>query len=290
MKKIYLLSTDHLEDSLWFRDEEDFKVGMNYMAVQTVCNPDVSVLSFILMSNHVHFVLHGCLEDIIIFFNQFKQRYSMYMSRKYGTKEFLRRNRVDIKLLPPDDEALERAIAYVQMNCVAANICSHPSQWPWGTGNEFFNQNYHIGMRLGDLSARARFRMIHSCIPNLPGNWPINTDGYILPRAYVDITAVENCFRTPKRMNYFLTNSSKAKRRLEESGEHLPSFRDQTILSAMPDLCRSLFQKDSLATLNYDEQAELARQIRYRFSADAGQIARVCGLTYADAARLLDRV
>ena len=30
---IWLVTTDHLEDTLWFREEEDFKVGMNYVAV-----------------------------------------------------------------------------------------------------------------------------------------------------------------------------------------------------------------------------------------------------------------
>ena len=31
------------------------------------------------------------------------------------------------------------------------------------------------------------------------------------------------------------------------------------------------------------------RQIRFRFSADVNQIARVCGLSYADAANVMDR-
>lgn len=34
MKKIFLLTTEHLEDGLWFRDEEDFKVAMNYVAIE----------------------------------------------------------------------------------------------------------------------------------------------------------------------------------------------------------------------------------------------------------------
>ena len=33
MKHFFLISTDHLEDRLWFRDEEDFRVAMNYVAV-----------------------------------------------------------------------------------------------------------------------------------------------------------------------------------------------------------------------------------------------------------------
>ncbi len=68
----------------------------------------------------------------------------------------------------------------------------------------------------------------------------------------------------------------------------MPAFKDQTILAALPDLCMSLFQKKSFQQLSAKEQAEFARQIRFRFSADATQIARVCGISYADAARLLD--
>ena len=37
-------------------------------------------------------------------------------------------------------------------------------------------------------------------------------------------------------------------------------------------------------------KSEFARQIRFRFSADATQIARVCGISYAEAANLLDSV
>ena len=33
----------------------------------------------------------------------------------------------------------------------------------------------------------------------------------------------------------------------------------------------------------------MLRQLRFRFSADVNQLARVCGLSYAEAARLLDK-
>ena len=62
MKRIYLLSTEHLENGLWFRDEEDFKVAMNYIAILAAQRPEVVILAFILMSNHVHFLLL-CRED-----------------------------------------------------------------------------------------------------------------------------------------------------------------------------------------------------------------------------------
>ena len=57
MEKVYLLSTGHLEKNLWFRNDEDFVAGMNHVAIQAAQNLKVRVLSFVLMSNHVHFVL-----------------------------------------------------------------------------------------------------------------------------------------------------------------------------------------------------------------------------------------
>ena len=287
MRRIYLISTDHLEEGLWFREEIDFIVAMNYIAIQAAQCPDVVILAFILMSNHVHFVLKGEREDVIAFINQFKHRYSLYYRRKYGIKEFLRGNNLDMREVSAYDEGVEKAIAYVQMNCVAANICSHPSQYRWGTGNVFFNPSLPSGRLIGDCSGRERSRILRSEYIDLPDKWLVGAEGYILPSSYTDVEFVESCFHTPKRMDYFLKTSSKARKRLE-SNENLPAFRDQIILAALPDLCRSLFQKSSVIELVKEELAELARQIRFRFSADATQIARVCGVSYSDAACLLE--
>lgn len=289
MRKIYLLSTEHLENGLWFRDDEDFKVAMIYIAIEALQHPKGFVLAFILMSNHVHFVLKGKQEEVIAFINRFKHRYSIYYRRKYGVKEFLRGNEVDVKDIPYDDEGAERAIAYVLMNCVAAGICTHPSQYPWGTGGLYFCPAATSGMLFKSFSSRALKRLLHSKFNIFPEDWSLGPDGYILPSAYVDVKAVEALFRTPQRMNYFLQNSSKAKKRLEMD-ENLPAFRDQTILAALSDLCMSLFQKKSFQHLAADEKSEFARQIRFRFSADPTQIARVCRISYAEAARLLDGV
>ena len=288
MRKIYLLTTDHLEDGLWFRDEEDFKVAMNYIAIQAASCPEVIVLAFILMSNHVHFVLQGLEKDVLKFINQFKQRYALYYHHKYGVVEFLRRNSVDLKEIPFTDNAIEMAIAYVQMNAVAANICDQPDHYPWGTGSVFFNMNPQAGMRTGSLSGRQLRSMLHTRFALFPDNWMISGAGYILPHSYVAIKTVEAIFKTPKRMNYFLRTSSKARKIIENGDDSLPAFRDQIILQALPDLCRSLFHKNGFDYLSPDEKVEFVRQIRYRFSADSKQIARVCGLTYDAASKLLD--
>lgn len=282
----FLVSTDHLSERLWFRDDEDFKVGMNYVAILAVAY-NVRILAFILMSNHVHFVLEGTLEEVSAFIKEFKRRYSKYYQQKYGVREFLRKNGVDITPVWLDGESMERAIAYVQMNCVAANICAHPSQYRWGTGSVFFSADKPVGTPLGSLSRRAQIRALKSN-DLLPQSFCLTETGFVDPASYVDCSFVEQLFRTPNRYNFKLQNSSKAKIRLQEST--MPTFRDQSILAATPDLIRSLFRKNSLQELSREEKGELLKQLRFRFSADVAQLSRILEIPYKDAVSLLDSI
>ena len=289
MRKYYLVTTEHLKEGLWFRDENDFRAGMNFVAIQAY-QSKVTVLAFILMSNHLHFVVQGRWADVKAFIDGIKSRYSKYLNHKFGTSEFLRRNKVTIEEISTLNEGLEKAIAYTQMNCVAANICSHPSQYPWGTGPLFFNASKRSGKSLGSLSKRARIRLLHCCKENLPADWQVSEDGYILPESYVNMAFVEALYRRASRMNYFLVTSSKARRKIENSDDHHPTFKDQVILAALPDLYRSLFGKQCFEELAPDEQIESLRQIQRRFCSNVHQIARVTGLTYEAAARMMDSV
>ena len=158
MMTFFLVTTDHLETRLWFRDDEDFKSGMNLVAV-TAYSVGVRVLSFILMSNHVHFVLEGEEVKVLQFITEFKRAYSRYLSHKYGSRDTLRRN--------------------------------------------------------------------------------------------------------------------------------LPSFRDQTLLAVLPDLCQSLFRERDIHLMNREQQAVLVEEIRRRFSADVNQIARIIGIPYSEIASMM---
>ena len=282
--ELYLVTTDHLEDSIWFRDEEDFKAGMNAVAV-LACVLHINILAFILMSNHVHFLLECTYAEAQDFINAFKRHHSRYMYCKYGVREMLRNNHVVIKRVDLTEESAERAVAYIQMNCVAANICLNPSDYPWGTGNAFFRSRPAKGTPVNQLSKRQR--LLHSKV-DLPSGLLIGEDGYILPESYVQVRFVESLFRNPGRMNYFLQNSSKAKQRLNASEKSLPAFKDQLISAGAKDLCQSLFLKRDLRDLDDGQLAEILKQIRYRFSSYPQQIARVTGISYERIVHLLD--
>lgn len=182
------------------------------------------------------------------------------------------------------EESLERAIAYVQMNSVAANICLSPSDYPWGTGGAFFQINQKKGRPISTLSLRLQRTILRTRTP-LTGDYLIDEKGMVIPSSYVNVKFVENLYRTPKRMNYFLQNSSKARLRAEA-----PSFNDQLIHAASRDLCVSLFRHKSINELTEGQKIEFLRQLRYRFSAEPNQLSRVTGVPYSEICRLLDTV
>ena len=77
--------TKGLEDRLIFRDREDFIAGMNLVAV--VCfSVDVKLLAFVLMSNHVHFVVKGSRAEVDRFICLYKNLLSRYLKGRYGVE------------------------------------------------------------------------------------------------------------------------------------------------------------------------------------------------------------
>ena len=283
---VYLISTTHLEDRIWFRCDEDFKSGMNYVAIASAqCK--VIILCFVLMSNHVHFVVEADKTSCQLFIVRFKQLFATYLSHKYGAKKFLRHNTCDIRPIQ-GEEAIERAIAYVLMNPVAANICLTENSYPWGSGNCYFNACPIHGVPIQEMSARKRARILHSS-SEVDTSWLVSSNGYILPESYVAVKKVEKIYRTPGRMLYFLSTSSKVRLRTESEPVLIPSFRDQTLLSLSSDICISLFGKPSHTTLTEIQQRRLVNELHRRFSADIHQLERILGIPKEKLADFLDR-
>lgn len=281
MNSFWLVSTEHLENRLLFKDDEDFKLGMNQVAILAATLP-AQIMAFVLMSNHVHFIVGGSKEEALDFTVRFKKRYSQHYSDKYPLKGLLCQNQVDVRELSLVRESFERAVAYVQMNPVAANICIHPSGYPWGTGSSFFYTAQSNRKTIANMTKADCLRMLHSRTA-LPPHYIVDERGFIDPASYVNVEFVESIFRSPSRMNYFLNASSKARK---ESG--IPSFSDKLVSMALKELCVSVFNKSDLKELGESQTAEVFKQIRYRLSADPNQIARVGGLPYEAVTRLLD--
>lgn len=287
--RYYFLSSSHLEDDIWFRDDEDFRIGMNYVAIAAL-RLGIGVVVFVLMSNHVHFLLICRFrEEAIQFYNLYKDLYSRHMWHKYGIHRFLRENKCDCREILPEDEALEKVIAYILMNPVAANICYNTTGYPWGCGNCFFSLTQPEGRLAGELGEKQKQRMLHVRLP-VDDNLLIGKDGYILPESYVRKDLVERIFRRPKRMDFFIRMSSKARLVLEADDVTMPSFRDQSILTLALDIAFSLFRKSSLEELNENEVDRVVFEVKRRSGADVKQLARVLSMSPEKIIKILSKI
>ena len=285
----YFLSSSHLEDRVWFKDDNDYAVGMNYAAVAAK-RAGVFILVFVLMSNHVHFLLYcDNREKAEAFYTLYKNLYSRHMHKKYRTKRFLRDNKSDCQLIRPNDERLEKVIAYILMNPVAANISLYSHGYKWGCGNCFFSDVDVRGKAISSFSHEQIRSILHTELP-VAENWIIGEHGFILPESFIRKDLVEKIFCTPKRMFVFLRNSSKARLLLESQPALLPSFRDQSLLAVAQDIAVSLFRKESLSELTETEIERVVSETKRRCSADIAQIARVLSMSPKRVAEILSKI
>lgn len=106
-----------MQDIFW--SEEEFKLGMIALAVCAILSPDVELVTFELMSNHIHLILRGSKAGCIELFSRFSLRLKR-LCRQWGRT--LDRNVFEPQILEIESlRALRNEIIYVNRNAYVAN-------------------------------------------------------------------------------------------------------------------------------------------------------------------------
>ena len=277
--------TKGLQDRQLFRNREDFIAGMNILAVVCSAYPQLKLLAFVLMSNHVHFVLYGNEKYAIQFINKYKNLVSRYVSNLYGETKYLRHLATTVSEVHLENEGLKRLIAYILNNPVKAGINCIASGYEWSSARCYFNQidmTQPIQM-IGDLSYRERIYILHSK-KALPTSWWINSSGYVDPMSYIDYQHVQNVFGRSISMQYFMSATLSAKRGSSDS----IVFSDTVIHTALAEILEKKYGVYSLEQLDRTLLKNLIRDLKVRFTASSKQIARIVGVPINDVVTMLD--
>lgn len=97
-----------------FQDERDFIAGINRIAICHLMTA-LEVIAFVLMDNHVHFVLYGTMPQCKTFINVYKRLTGKWILTRYGISDYLRGLPTEI-LRIESEEALLNTIAYLDRN------------------------------------------------------------------------------------------------------------------------------------------------------------------------------
>lgn len=294
IRNCWHFSTDGDAVDFMFYDEEDFIAGMNrtYVVVQKY---DIVILAFCLMDTHVHFVLWGDLQECNRFMHEYVRRTSQHISIRHGIQKKFRNVRIDCQSVDTD-RYLKVVICYVIKNPTVAGMPFLAQDYPWSSGALY--------MRIGAASQwtapawrRERFFGLQNLSDNQKKDLMRTNDllrgdakligQMIFPGEYVAFEIVNRIYRTAKSFNYFMGISKEAE--VESQGGFISrlSIPYQEMRQNRIEVCKEMYGMSSTRKLSAEQRLRLAKTLRHRYNCSPKQIAKMCGLVYAEVKDML---
>lgn len=267
------------EDLPWmFRDEFDFIAGINRIGF-CVLSVNVTVVDFILMDTHVHFILNGSLPICKDFINKYKQMTGKWVSHRHNIANHLAK--VDTTIVPVgSEEALMEEIAYVDRNSIMAGYRCMPTEYRWGMSRYFFKDTLSMNAllagfeKIGERSLKILKKQLSTRV-DIPRDWEIDKSGMINPRCFVDYRIVESIYRSPNRYLYFLAKKLEGKIDMKLSQGVSSFIPDKEMRSITDSLTREMFGLEKKGLLNMSQRIQMAKKLRYEYGATHKQISRM---------------
>ena len=114
-----------------FADDGD-RVALLDVVALAMARFDAVVLSFCLMGNHYHFVLHTRRANLSRLMRHVNGVYTQTFNRRHGKVGHLFQGRFKAILVDRDTYLLELC-RYVELNPVRAGMVAAPGDWPWSS-------------------------------------------------------------------------------------------------------------------------------------------------------------
>lgn len=258
-----------------FCDRDDYVFGMNLVALCAAeFERELKILTFQIMSNHLHFIIM-CNEDVVSkFFNAFKKRLQRYFTgtgRLSGLNGFTH-NAFRIS----DERYLQTVIVYVNRNGYLVDRNVTPFSYEWGANRFFFNRfaGNEVAVKICDIGIDAKRKMFKSRNFKVPDDFLV-ANGYVSPLSYCHIDIAESLFRDAS--SYFHLCSRQVETYsviAKEIGDKV-TYTDQEIYSAVVSLCIKRYNVNSPTLLGKDAKMDVAKIMHYDYNASNKQIKRL---------------
>ena len=271
----YHLCTPGEKQSVIFRNAEDYAYMMTLVAICACAFPNLQIVTFEIMSNHIHIILCGEVEEILAFFSLLKQRLKRYFAERRTTVDLICFDcKQPIPILTLD--SLRNQIAYVDRNNFVVDPDQTPFSYPFGANCYYFTpaaKRYSDG-RFGDLPILEKRAFLHSRNIDYPGDWKM-TDGYVSPASYVRFDIGEGVFRDARHYFYKVSRDIESYKEVAELLGDSVYYTDDELIAVIYRLCRDDYQTEKPMLLSSSQKMELARRLHFDYNADNKKIARL---------------
>ena len=288
----YHLCSDGELTPHFITSDDDFRVAFNLVGI-CAANTDVIVLAFSVEDTHLHSLLYGKKAHCVEFKTMYEESWAHHVGCIRGTR---RGADIELELLLVDSEDyLLNVGVYTIYQVTKDGKQVMPYDNRWGTGSMYFRSKGHASLwladedgnqcsttRVGDLSERARRRLLSSRLP-VPGEWRV-CNGILLPENYIDVARFEGIYQTANCFRVFQGNNRNRDQMIQK---RIAAARGVAIDDAEARIkCQSLVQQlfgfKDVRRLDALQRITVAQHLRRQFRLSCRQIAALVRIPYKE--------
>ena len=276
----YHICTEGLEQVTLFRDEEDYRVGWNYLAL-SAWRTGVEVVAFVIMSNHIHEIV-ACsnISRAQKCIRLFKRLISSYLSQKYGLKKVMHGSDDSITQIDTI-QYLRNCIVYIYRNPVSARICTRLESYMWSSYSLCFSgiTKPHEARPVSELGYMEKRRLLRTGMDLKECPLTIDESEYITLKSFVRNDIVEMTFRhSGKSFMYHLGICNDARMEYELVYQPLMNLSDVDMQKQIEMCVTNRFQGKSIAELTISEKCSILKTVFFSSKTSIPQLSRIMGL------------
>lgn len=260
-----------------FTSQSGFKTGMALFGISAGLFADVSILTFELMSNHIHITASGKEDRLIQLFETFKGLVLRWLKNNGRTMRLEKFQAGTRRLMTLED--IRNVIVYDNRNGFVVSPEHTPFTYPWGANRYYFSPD---SCRLAEqeskpFSLRERRHVSHSRIADAAEGLVL-FDGYASPLSFCDIHTGELLFRDASHYFNKLSKSVESNASIaKEIGESI-WYTDDELYSIVRKISKERYGTVSPAVLAPNDRIVLAKTLHYEFNAGSKQLQRMLKL------------
>lgn len=254
---------------------------MNLVAVCAHSFPAVQIVTFEVMSNHLHLLACGHMDEITAYFELLGKKLRLYFIRR-GEKVDLKRFECANLIAAETLDSCRNQIVYINRNNYVVDPDQTPFSYPFGANSYYFTpaNKQHSEGTFGQLNKLDRRQLLHAREIDYPETW-IMQSGFISPVNYVRLDIGEGMFRDARHYFHKVSRDVESYREIAAQLGETIYYTDDELISVVFRICRQSYDIATPALLPASAKIDIARTLHFDYNADNGKIARLLKLERA---------
>ena len=263
---------------LLFTNDDDFKSAMFIIGFVVASFPGVRLITFQIMSNHLHFTITGEERQV----DECLRRIRYYLGRyfdKTGRKGILNKLDCNYRKIMDLQEA-RNVIVYNNRNGYVVHPEHSPFSYPWGANSYYYSPfawKYYNEKRRS-FTVRERRSFIHSHEADAVDS-VMSLDGCPAPPSFCDIPLGESLFRDASHYFYLISKNIESQKDIAKSIGESVFYTDDELYRMVSVTCKDKYGQSSPSLIPGDAKIEIAKVMHYDYNASQKQICRMLKLS-----------